>query len=78
MIFQGSGRTERLSDLFQDKEIVRDDSASTAPSSCPANDSTDISTDKTNEADEASDREIVDILLAADLGSTIIIKIKHF
>ena len=69
----GSGRTEKLSDLFQDKTVTdtQNDSADEKASKKDGNKADDNSQGDSAGDDvfnETSDREIVDILLAADLG----------
>ena len=69
----GAGRTEMLSDLFQDRALTplpsQDNSVDNSKQSAASD---KASADKSSGSDvtkeEATEREIVDILLAADLG----------
>ena len=61
-MFTGSGRTDMLSALFRDRSI------SPRPPSCnPTNSSEKKSDECTTATDEANDRAIADVLLAAEL-----------
>ena len=67
-MFSGSGRTEMLSELFEEKAVLETPVPnSTLETAKDRSGDTEDSALK-DDNDEATEREIVDILLAADLG----------
>ena len=67
-MFSGSGRTEMLSELFEEKAVLETPVQNTRVETAKDRSGDTEEGDNKDDNDEATEREIVDILLAADLG----------
>ena len=67
-MFSGSGRTEMLSELFEEKAVLETPVPNTMLETAKDRSGDTEEGDNKDDNDEATEREIVDILLAADLG----------
>lgn len=67
-ICSGSGRTEMLSELFEEKATLETPVPNVTAEAAKDRSGDSEESGNKDENDEATEREIVDILLAADLG----------